>query len=77
MPAGMEPMAWVHQAMSVLKLHTMATAIMTKKVTTPNTARSTMSFAVRRPEAARGAALVVFAVVVAIDSILSFGDGLP
>ncbi|MFR7403962.1 MAG: hypothetical protein ACLUW6_04870 [Coriobacteriaceae bacterium] len=36
------------QAMSVLKLHTMATAIMTKKVTTPNTARSTMSFAVRR-----------------------------
>ena len=75
MPAGMEPMAWVHQAMSVLKLHTMATAIMTK--TTPNTARSTMSFAVRRPEAARGAALVVFAVVVAIDSILSFGDGLP
>lgn len=46
-------MAWVHQAMSVLKLHTMATAIMTKKVTTPNTARSTMSFAVRRPEAAR------------------------
>ena len=63
--------------MSVLKLHTMATAIMTKKVTTPNTARSTMSFAVRRPEAARGAALVVFAVVVAIDSILSFGDGLP
>ena len=77
MPAGMEPMAWVHQTMSVLKLHTMATAIMTKKVTTPNTARSTMSFAVRRPEAARGAALVVFAVVVAIDSILSFGDGLP
>ena len=70
-------MAWVHQVMSVLKLHTMDTAIMAKKVTTPNTARSTMSFAVRRPEAARGAALVVFAVVVAIDSILSFGDGLP
>lgn len=68
----MEPIAWVHQAISVLKLHTMATIIITKKVTTPNTAKSTMSFAVSRAE---GPAAVVVVVVAAIDSILSVGMG--
>ena len=66
----MDPIAWVHQAISVLKLHTMATIIITKKVTTPNTAKSTMSFAVSRAE---GPDTVV--VVAAIDSILSVGMG--
>ena len=54
----------------MLKLHTMATIIITKKVTTPNTAKSTMSFAVSRAE---GPDTVV--VVAAIDSILSVGMG--